>query len=130
VALKVALPCRLIFLLLCALGFPLFAQIQPSVQDQPSVTPRLRSIEGTVLNKSGTPVPGAVVLLKDTKTLQVRSYITQQEGKYHFYGLSSDINYEVRAQFGDMSSPTKNISVFDSRNRILVKLKLKNKRKS
>jgi len=82
-----------------------------------------------VLNKAGTPVAGAAVLLKDTKTLQVRSYITQQDGRYHFYGLSSDVNYEVRAQFGDMSSPKKDVSVFDSRSRILVKLKLKNKRK-
>jgi carboxypeptidase family protein len=127
--LRVAFPCRVIFLLIFGLSFPSFAQIQPSVQDQPSVTPRLRSIEGTVLNKAGTPVAGAAVLLKDTKTLQVRSYITQQDGRYHFYGLSSDINYEVRAQFGDMSSPKKDVSVFDSRSRILVKLKLKNKRK-
>jgi Carboxypeptidase regulatory-like domain len=127
--LRLAVPCRVIFLLIFVLSFCLFAQIQPSVQDQPSLTPRLRSIEGTVLNKAGAPVAGAAVLLKDTKTLQVRSYITQQDGKYHFYGLSSDINYEVRAQFGDMSSPKKDVSVFDSRSRILVKLKLKNKRK-
>jgi carboxypeptidase family protein len=129
--LRVAFPCRVIFLFLLffRLSFPLLSQIQPSVQDQPRVTPRLRSIEGTVLNKAGAPVAGAAVLLKDTKTLQVRSYITQQDGKYHFYGLSSDINYEVRAQFGDMSSPKKDVSVFDSRSRIMVKLKLKNKRK-
>jgi len=117
------------FLLVAAWSFPSFAQIQPSVQDQPSVGPRTRSIEGTVLDKAGNPVAGAVVLLKDTKTLQVRSYISQQDGKYHFYGLSSDINYEVRAQSGDMSSPKKDISVFDSHSRILVKLKLKNKKK-
>lgn len=126
---RIAVSCRLMLLLLSAFGFPSFAQIQPSVQDQPSVSPRLRSIEGTVLSKAGAPVPGAVVLLKDTKTLQVRSYLTQSDGKYHFYGLSSDINYEVRAQFGGMSSPKKNVSVFDSRSRILVKLKLKSKTK-
>jgi Carboxypeptidase regulatory-like domain len=127
--LRVGVRCQLIFLLMSALSFPSFAQIQPSVQDQPSVTPKIRSIEGTVLNKAGAPVTGAVVLLKDTKTLQVRSYITQQDGKYHFYGLSSDINYEVRAQSGEMSSPKKDVSVFDSRSRIVVKLKLKKKKK-
>lgn len=127
---RVAFPCRLIFLLIAPFSCFSFAQIQPSVQDQPSVTPRIRSIEGTVLNKAGAPVAGAVVLLKDTKTLQVRSYITQQDGKYHFYGLSSDVNYEVRAESGDMSSPKKDISVFDSHSKILVKLKLKKKRKS
>jgi Carboxypeptidase regulatory-like domain len=128
VALRLAVAYRLIFLLIPALWFPSFAQIQPSVQDQPSVSPKIRSIEGTVLDKAGAPVAGAVVLLKDTKTLQVRSYISQHDGKYHFYGLSSDINYEVRAQSGDMSSPKKHISVFDSRSKILVKLKLKKKR--
>jgi hypothetical protein len=115
--------------------FPSFAQIQPtqpiqpSVQDQSSVNPRTRSIEGTVVDKSGVPVPGAVVLLKDLKTLQVRSYIAQNDGKYQFYGLSPDINYQVRAESREMSSPTKSISVFDSHSRILVKLKLKKKKK-
>jgi hypothetical protein len=82
-----------------------------------------------VVDKSGTPVPGAVVLLKDLKTLQVRSYIAQNDGKYHFYGLSPDINYQVRAESREMSSPTKSISVFDSHSRIFVKLKLKKKKK-
>jgi hypothetical protein len=81
------------------------------------------------VDKNGVPVPGAVVLLKDLKTLQIRSYIAQNDGKYHFYGLSSDINYQVRAESRNMSSPTKSISVFDSHSRIVVKLKLKKKKK-
>lgn len=112
--------------------FPSFAQvqpIQPSVQDQSSVSPRTRSIEGTVVDKGGTPVPGAVVLLKDLKTLQVRSYIAQDDGQYHFYGLSPDINYQVRAESRNVSSPTKSISVFDGHSRVVVKLKLKKKKK-
>jgi hypothetical protein len=116
-----------------ALVFPSFAQIQPSVQpsgpNQPGLGPRIRSLEGKVLSKSGSPVPGAIVLLKDTKTLQVRSFIAQQDGKYHFYGLSPDINYQVRAEAGDLTSPTKNISVFDSRSKIVVNLKLKKRLK-
>ena len=118
------------FLFLFFLAIPSFAQIQPSVQDRSSVTPRVRSIEGTVLDKGGAPAPGARVLLKDTKTLQVRSYIAQQDGKYRFYGLSPDINYQVRAQLNDMMSPTKNISVFDSKAVIVVNLKLKKTKKT
>jgi hypothetical protein len=82
-----------------------------------------RSIEGSVLAKDGSPIPGATVLLKDTKTLQVRSYIAQPDGKYHFFGLSTDINYELRAQAKGMTSPIKTVSVFDSHK--LVKLDLK-----
>ena len=88
-----------------------------------------RSIEGTVLSKGGSPVPGAVVLLEDGKTLQVRSYIAQADGKYHFFGLNSDINYELRAQANGMTSPTKTVSVFDSHKVIKLDLKLKKPKK-
>jgi hypothetical protein len=139
VALRFSLPDQLIPLLIALISFPSFAQIpgtqstapvQPSVHEQSGLGPRTRSIEGTVLSKSGAPVPGAIVLLKDTKTLQIRSFIAQQDGKYHFYGLSSDINYQVRAQSHDVTSPTKNVSVFDSHSRIVLNLKLKKKKKA
>jgi hypothetical protein len=84
-----------------------------------------RSIEGTVFSKDGAPVPGAIVLLKDTKTLQVRSYIAQADGRYHFFGLSTDINYELRAQANGMTSATKTVSVFDSHQLVKLDLKLK-----
>jgi hypothetical protein len=89
----------------------------------------VRAIQGIVMDKTGSIVPGAVVLLKDTKSLQVRSFIAQQDGTYHFYGLSPDINYQVRAESRDMTSPIKNISVFDSHSKITVNLKLKKKKK-
>ena len=127
-ALKPPLPFRLL-LLIALLSLPCIAQTQPSVQDQSNVTPRVRAIQGIVMDKTGSIVPGAVVLLKDTKSLQVRSFIAQQDGTYHFYGLSPDINYQVRAESRDMTSPIKNISVFDSHSKITVNLKLKKKKK-
>jgi hypothetical protein len=105
------------------------AQVQPPVAG-PSGAPTSRSIEGAVLSESGEPVPGAVVLLKDTKTLQVRSYIAQQDGKYHFYGLSTDINYQLRAESKGLSSKTRTVSVFDSHQRVVLNLKLNKKRKA
>lgn len=91
----------------------------------PVGTPITRSIQGAVLDLRGSPVPDAVVLLKDTKTLQVRSYLAQKDGKYHFYGLSSDINYELRAQANGLTSPRKIVSVFDSHRIVTLDLKLK-----
>ena len=41
---------------------------------------------------------GAVVQLKDTKSLQIRSFYTQKDGSYHFAGLSTNIDYELRAE--------------------------------
>jgi hypothetical protein len=93
------------------------------------IPPNTRVIEGVVRDINGAPVSGAVVLLKDSKTLQIRSYITQQDGSYHFYGLSTDINYEVRAASQTMTSPSKLVSVFDSHKFIKVNLKLKDKKK-
>lgn len=83
-----------------------------------------RSILGRVLSKAGAPVPGAVVLLKDGKTLQVRSYIAQQGGEYHFFGLSTDVNYTLRAEDKAMTSKVKTISVFDSHKQVKLDLKL------
>jgi Carboxypeptidase regulatory-like domain len=103
-------------------------QMQPPVAG-PAGTPITRTIEGTVLDAHDSAVPHAVVLLKDTKTLQVRSYLAQDDGKYHFYGLSSDINYELRAQANGMTSPVKTVSVFDSHRVVTLDLKLKKKLK-
>jgi hypothetical protein len=96
----------------------------------PTGAPTTRSVEGRVLTESGAPVPAARVLLKNGKSLQIRSFIALQDGRYHFYGLSSDVDYELRAQSNGMTSKTKNISVFDSHKVIHVNLKLKKKFKA
>lgn len=103
-------------------------QVQAPVTG-PAGTPITRSIEGTVLDAHGSAVPNAVVLLKDTKTLQVRSYLAQKDGKYHFYGLSSDINYELRAQANGLTSPVKTVGVFNSHRIVSLNLKLNKKLK-
>jgi len=105
-----------------------FAQVQPPDAGQGGTA--VRSIEGMVLNQSGTGVSGARVLLKNGKSLEVRSFIALQDGKYHFYGLSTDVNYEIRAQANGMTSKTKNISVFDSHKVIHLDLKLTKKLKA
>lgn len=102
----------------------------PSVQTRRSGAPVTRSIGGKVTDKKGAIVPGATVLLKDMQSLQVRSYIVLKDGTYHFYGLSSDVPYEVRAQANDMTSDTKTVSVFDSHKKITVNLKLKKPKKT
>ena len=86
-----------------------------------------RSIQGQVLTDSGAGVPGAVVLLKDGKTLQVRSYIAQKDGLYHFFGLSTDVNYTLRAENQGMTSKQKTVSVFDSHRQVKLNLKLSKK---
>jgi len=83
-----------------------------------------RSVEGVVEDPRGLPVVGAVVQLKNTKTLQVRSFITQKEGRYYFYGLSPDVEYELRAEYKDLASPVRRLSVFDTRRKVVINLRL------
>jgi hypothetical protein len=96
---------------------------------QGGATPASRTIEGSVLNRAGHPVPGAVVLLEDLKSLQVRSYIVQEDGKFRFRGLSSDANYQLLARFKGLASSTKTVSIFESHPSVVVNLTLSDKPK-
>ncbi|MBV9500534.1 MAG: carboxypeptidase regulatory-like domain-containing protein [Acidobacteriaceae bacterium] len=121
---KLVLPIALVAAIVTASPWLAPAQVQPPVVSPPSAAPTTRSIEGTILSESGAPAPGAVVLLKNGKTLEIRSYVADKDGKYRFYGLSSDIDYELRAQANGMTSKTKTVSVFDSKPLIHLDLKL------
>ena len=87
-----------------------------------------RSVQGTVAVADDSPVIGAVVQLKNTKTLQIRSFITKEDGTYHFYDLSPDIDYELKADYQGASSNTKTLSSFDSRKQTNLNLKLNPKK--
>jgi len=87
-----------------------------------------RSVKGAVRAADEQTVTGAVVQLKNTKTLQVRSFITKDDGSYYFLGLSPDIDYELRADFQGASSGTKTLSSFDSRKEAIINLKLNPKK--
>jgi hypothetical protein len=104
-----------------ALAFtaPVFAQQNRAAQDGAT-----RSVQGTVVDSTGKPVEGAVVQLKDTKTLQIRSFITKADGLYHFHGLSSNVDYELRADYQGSSSSNKTLSSFDDRKQAVVNLKV------
>ena len=87
----------------------------------------LRSVQGTVSDAAGNAVDGAVVQLKNTKTLQIRSFITKDQGSYYFHGLSPDVDYEVSAKYQGTSSPNKTLSAFDSRKQATINLTLSKK---
>jgi hypothetical protein len=94
-------------------------------QDKRNFDTGTRSVKGVVSDRSGKPASGAVVLLKDTKTLQVRSFVTPENGAYRFYGLSTNDEYELRAQRNGVSSNSKTLSAFDNRKEATIDLKLK-----
>ena len=83
-----------------------------------------RTLSGSVLNKSDQPVPNAVVYLKDTKTLAVKTFIAQNDGTYRFPGLSNNVDYEVYAEQNGKKSGTKVLSHFDDRDQPRINLKI------
>jgi hypothetical protein len=85
----------------------------------------VRSVQGVVTNSSGHAVDKAVVQLKDTKSLQIRSFITNPDGSYHFAGLSPNVEYQLKAEYQGASSARKTLSVFSSKKSVTINLKLK-----
>jgi len=107
--------CGRTIILILALGASLLAQPDAGT----------RSIEGRVLGDSGQVVVGAVVQIKDMKTLQIRSFITQEAGVYHFSGLSTNSDYEVSASKEGVVSRVKTLRSLNSRKKVIIDLILK-----
>ncbi len=83
-----------------------------------------RSVNGQVTDKAGNPLPKSVVYLKNTKTLQIRTYIADDGGAFHFQGLNTNTDYQLHAEQDGVSSPVRTISSFESRKDIQVTLKI------
>ena len=107
-------------LVMAALLLPALAAFAANKDTEPN----LRTVQGVVSNAQGDAVNGAVVQLKNTKTLQIRSFITRDNGTYYFHGLGKDVDYELRADYQGAASGTKTLSSFDSRKLAIINLKL------
>jgi Carboxypeptidase regulatory-like domain len=83
-----------------------------------------RTVEGTVTNAANQTVAKAVVQLKNAKTLQIRSFITQDDGSYHFAGLGTDVEYQLKADYEGATTSWKTLSVFNSKKTAVINLKL------
>jgi hypothetical protein len=83
-----------------------------------------RAVQGLVLLPDEKPAVGAVVQLKDMRTLQIRSFITLDDGMYHFSGLRADIDYQLTAKSGDLAGAPHTLSIFDNRKDAVLNFKL------
>lgn len=109
--------------LLAVLVLPAVAQRGKNTENQP------RSLQGQVTGSNDAPLNNAVVYLKNTRTLAVRSYISGQDGNYHFSGLAQNVDYEVYAELDGQKSDTKTLSGFDTRPKSVINLKVPTGRK-
>ncbi|MES2390015.1 MAG: carboxypeptidase-like regulatory domain-containing protein [Acidobacteriota bacterium] len=74
-----------------------------------------RIVEGVITNKEDKPIAGAVVYLKDSKSLAMKTFITDEQGHYRFGQLNQNTDYEIWAEHNGDKSRSRNISSFDSR---------------
>ena len=73
-----------------------------------------RFVTGVVTDKRGNGLAHAVVQLEDEIRLSVRSYITGDDGRYHFSEVNADIDYHLRARYRMHWSKPHSLSRFDS----------------
>jgi hypothetical protein len=110
-----------------ALGILLFVAITPflsSVSHGQAAGPAQRVVEGRILNQDDQPQANAVVYLQDQKSLQVRTFITQEDSRYRFGQLSSEVDYQLWAEFKGHKSKTRSISSFDNKKQFIFDLKI------
>jgi|SRR5271157_3395730 len=89
-----------------------------------TIRPTSRTLTGWVLDKGDKPVPEAIVYLKNTKTLAIKTYISQHDGTYRFPELSLNADYEIYAQKHGDKSKTKTLSQFDDREKPNINLQI------
>jgi Carboxypeptidase regulatory-like domain len=86
-----------------------------------------RTLLGRVVNGQDAPLQKAIVYLKNTKTLAIKTYISEPDGTYRFAGLASNVDYEVYAEHEGSHSDVKTLSGFDNRKQANITLKIKSK---
>ncbi len=102
----------------CIGASPAVAEMQRGSQNEP------RTLVGHVLNDRSEPVQKAIVYVKNTKTLAIKTYITEADGSYRFPGLAPNVDYEVYAEHEGAHTDTKTLSGFDNRKEANIALKL------
>ena len=101
---------------------------KPSVvvenKERPKKDTPYRTIQGIVRDQGDNPLAGAIVQLKDTKTSKIIDFATKDDGKFAFRDLSMEINYELLAKRGDLATPVRKVSIYDSRKEVIINFTL------
>lgn len=77
-------------------------------------TPPQHMVQGTVQDKEGKALGGAIVYLKNARNSVVEMVVADEKGGYRFSPLAADTDYVVWAQIGGKKGPTRPISAFST----------------
>ena len=91
---------------------------------KPTKAPTLLTVDGTVQDKGGAPIQGAVVYLQDTKSMAVKSFLSDADGHFHFRQLPLSTDFGLWAELNGKRTKTRNISQFNSKPDLHYTLKL------
>jgi protocatechuate 3,4-dioxygenase beta subunit len=83
---------------------------------------QLRAVHGTVMDKDQNPIADGVVYLRNKKTDNIQTQISDSQGHYQFTGLDPNADFEIHAEYKHRKSSRHTISSFDSRNDIEINL--------
>ena len=83
-----------------------------------------RVVQGKVELSGGGMAKGAIVYIKNAKTLEVRTYISTADGSYRFGQLNADANYTVWAEYQGKKSKERTVSSFDTKKVFDIPLKI------
>jgi spermidine/putrescine-binding protein len=97
--------------------------LAPAAQAQSAT----KTLVGFVFDRAEKPLPNAIVYIKNTKTLAVKTFIADSEASYRFHALSPNVDYEVWAEYQGAKSDTKTLSSFDTRPNARINLKVNTK---
>ncbi|MBI4463981.1 MAG: carboxypeptidase regulatory-like domain-containing protein [Acidobacteria bacterium] len=83
-----------------------------------------KNLSGQVADKQGKGLSQAVVYLKNKKTLEVKTFISNEQGNYRFNGLDPDTDYAVHAEYQGAVSRDRSVSSFDDRKEVYLLLEI------
>lgn len=109
----------------CALLFSFVALVSAVAQKTQG---QLRTVHGTVVDKDDNTVTSAVVYLENRKTKVIRTLLSDNQGLYSFSGLDPNVDFVIHAELNGLTSMNRTVSTFDSRDEIVMTLKLDRKK--
>ena len=83
-----------------------------------------KNLTGQVVDKVGKGLAEAIVYLKDKRTLEVITHISDERGNYRFSSLDPNTDYEVHAELKGASSSKRSVSSFDGRKEVYLVLEI------